>query len=160
MLLTGELTGSPQATAANSSLFVAGWKKTYYGYFEEDVRVVLSNVLAALEAKPSRRFIWSEVSYLAAWVDADPATRQPRVQRLVDQGQLEFVGASSLTLESKRIRCMLSVACTVSRAGRRVLGGGWVQADATLNTLDAMLGQQAEGAAWVCASAGSLRGAC
>lgn len=86
----------------------AGWKKTFYGYFEEDVGLVLSNVVAALEAKPSRRFIWSEVSYLAAWVDADPAARQPRVQRLVDRGQLEFVGASPPALESTRVRRVLS----------------------------------------------------
>ena len=40
-----------------------GWLLTADEYFTTQVHSIIDTVIAALEANPARRFIWSEVSY-------------------------------------------------------------------------------------------------
>lgn len=72
-----------------------GYKKTFEGYFLTEVRPILHSVTAALQANPSRRFIWSEVAYLKRWYEgpttAEDVTAQHAFRSLVDRGQIELI---------------------------------------------------------------------
>ena len=74
-------------------MHTAGWKRTFHGYYVEQVHGILDSVLVALAADPSRRFVWSEVSYFARWYDALDAARRTLFRKVLDSGQFEFVGA-------------------------------------------------------------------
>jgi hypothetical protein len=88
-----------------------GWLLTVDQYFSEQVRSILDSVISALEADPSRRFIWSEVSYFSMWWDSADDSSRARLKSLVDAGTLEMVM------------------------------GGWVMNDEALPSLDAIIDQ-------------------
>ncbi|KAK6112469.1 Glycosyl hydrolases 38 C-terminal domain family protein [Brugia pahangi] len=75
-----------------------GWIKTidqyYYGSQKEKtavgVRYILSTVMDELEKDKSKRFSWCETSFLWRWL-VDSKQRK-RLQKLVQQGQIEFIG--------------------------------------------------------------------
>ncbi|XP_063997381.1 lysosomal alpha-mannosidase, partial [Pogoniulus pusillus] len=77
-----------------------GWLKTveqyYYGVRNAvqhaGVRYILSAVVAALRAEPSRRFVYSEVAFFARWWRQQDEATRGAVRRLVQEGRLEFVG--------------------------------------------------------------------
>ncbi|XP_064262483.1 LOW QUALITY PROTEIN: lysosomal alpha-mannosidase-like [Passer domesticus] len=77
-----------------------GWLKTvdqyYYGVRNREqhagVQYILDSVVAQLAARPSRRFVYAEVAFLARWWrQQGPATRR-LLRELVQQGRLELVG--------------------------------------------------------------------
>ena len=70
----------------------AGYKKTLMGYLETEVASILHNVVEALEADSSRRFLWSEASYLTYWLQGEQPDMRERFKALVQRGQLEIVG--------------------------------------------------------------------
>ena len=96
-----------------------GWLDTADGYYTKDVRSILSNVFAELEAGSNRTFVWSETVFFARWWDELNAARRVRVRALVDAGRLEFAG------------------------------GGWVQHDEALPTVGGMIESMAEGHDWL-----------
>uniref|UniRef100_A0AAF5PKD7 Glycoside hydrolase family 38 central domain-containing protein n=1 Tax=Wuchereria bancrofti TaxID=6293 RepID=A0AAF5PKD7_WUCBA len=75
-----------------------GWIKTidqyYYGSQKEKtaagVQYILSTVMDELEKDKSKRFSWCETSFLWRWL-VDSKQRK-RLQKLVQQGQIEFIG--------------------------------------------------------------------
>lgn len=75
-----------------------GWIKTidqyYYGSQKEKtavgVRYILSTVMDELEKDKNKRFSWCETSFLWRWL-VDSKERK-RLQKLVQQGQIEFIG--------------------------------------------------------------------
>ena len=102
-----------------------GWLLTADEYFSTQVHSIIDTVVAALEADPSRRFIWSEVSYFTMWWrSADDAWRA-RLKSLVDSGALEMVM------------------------------GGWVMNDEALPSLDAIVDQYTLGHSSLAATVGA-----
>jgi hypothetical protein len=88
-----------------------GWLLTADQYFSTQVRSIIDTVIAALEANPSRRFIWSEVSYFTMWWRSTVDSSRARIKALVESGALEMVM------------------------------GGWVMNDEALPSLDAIIDQ-------------------
>jgi lysosomal alpha-mannosidase len=76
-----------------------GWLKTvdqyYYGANNSiqraGVQYILDSVIPALEANPTRRFIYVEMAFFKRWWDEQTPTMRERVKALVQTGQLEFV---------------------------------------------------------------------
>ena len=54
---------------------------------------VLSGVTQQLWEDPSRRFVWSEMSFFMRWWETQAEETKTRFRTLVQRGQLEFVGA-------------------------------------------------------------------
>ena len=96
-----------------------GWLDTYDRYYGKDVRPILSNVLAALEADGNRTFVWAETIFLARYYAELSERKKAALRMLVAEGRLEIVG------------------------------GGWVQHDEALPTVGGMLESMAEGHAWL-----------
>jgi hypothetical protein len=90
-----------------------GWLLTADQYFASQVQSIIDSVISALEARPTRRFIWSEVSYFTMWWRVANQSSRARLQSLVDSGALEMVM------------------------------GGWVMNDEALPSLDAIIDQHA-----------------
>jgi hypothetical protein len=88
-----------------------GWLLTADQYFSTQVGSIIDTVVAALLADPSRRFIWSEVSYFTMWWRSADDSSRARFKSLVDSGALEMVM------------------------------GGWVMNDEALPSLDAIIDQ-------------------
>jgi hypothetical protein len=88
-----------------------GWLLTADQYFSSQVQSIIDTVISALEANPSRRFIWSEVSYFTMWWRSASNASRARFKSLVDSGALEMVM------------------------------GGWVMNDEALPSLDAIVDQ-------------------
>ena len=70
----------------------AGWLQTFTQYYTQNVSQTLANVVAELQKSPSRRFVWSEVSYLSIWWKSASPSMRDSLRSLVDNGQFEFVG--------------------------------------------------------------------
>eukprot|EP00002_Diphylleia_rotans_P037925 TRINITY_DN853_c0_g1_i6.p1 TRINITY_DN853_c0_g1~~TRINITY_DN853_c0_g1_i6.p1 ORF type:complete len:935 (-),score=209.41 TRINITY_DN853_c0_g1_i6:77-2881(-) len=70
-----------------------GWLLTFEEYYQEQVKVILSGVVTALQKDPNRRFIWSEISYFSRWYDEQSEATKDAWKALVRSGQIEFVGA-------------------------------------------------------------------
>ncbi|EDQ87643.1 uncharacterized protein MONBRDRAFT_33201 [Monosiga brevicollis MX1] len=68
-----------------------GWLITVDQYFYQRVSYIISTVMVNLEANPDRKFIYVETGFFERWwVEQDNAT-QARFNRLVQNGQLEFI---------------------------------------------------------------------
>ena len=76
----------------------AGWKKTFDGYYEEEVGKILTAVLQALGERDNRKFIWSEVSYFEVWYENLTSIDQDQFKAFVEQRRFEFVGSSFSSL--------------------------------------------------------------
>ncbi len=48
--------------------------------------------MEALEQDPNRRFIWNEISFFKIWYDGLRQEEKESLKRIVERGQLEFVG--------------------------------------------------------------------
>ncbi len=78
----------------------AGWEKTvdeYYSGSQDMVRragveYILDNVIYELEEDPKKTFTQVEVSFLERWWDTQTEEKKESVRRLVENGQLAFVG--------------------------------------------------------------------
>lgn len=101
-----------------------GWTSTVFGYYNNSVQYILSSVMQALANNPSRRFIWSEIKWWEMWWPRQTPAMHDMVRRLVQAGQLEFVGAGwSQTDEvSASYRDMVDNAMTGHEFLRRTLG--------------------------------------
>uniref|UniRef100_A0A667Y555 Mannosidase alpha class 2A member 1 n=1 Tax=Myripristis murdjan TaxID=586833 RepID=A0A667Y555_9TELE len=68
-----------------------GWLKTFDGYYGDQTRHILDNMLLKLSQDPRRRMIWSEVSFFARWWSDIDEQKRDAVRRLLGAGQLEMV---------------------------------------------------------------------
>jgi hypothetical protein len=92
-----------------------GWLDTFEQYYRRDVSRILTGVTRALADDPSKRFVWSEISFFMRWWDSQSQDTKDTFTRLVKNGQMEFVG------------------------------GGWVQNDEANPTAEAVINQVSEG---------------
>ena len=69
-----------------------GWHKTVDGYFMDQTKPTLDNMLEKLTEYPQMTFVWAESVFLSMWwQDLEPEKRDA-VRRLIRRGQLEIVG--------------------------------------------------------------------
>ena len=58
----------------------------------QSVSTILTEVTKALDADISLRFIWSETKWIEMWWPSQTPAMQAAFRRIVQRGQLEFVG--------------------------------------------------------------------
>lgn len=96
-----------------------GWLKTFDGYYQDQTRHILDNMLVKLGEDSRRKMIWAEISYFSTWWNDIDDHKRAIVKRLVEAGQLELVT------------------------------GGWVMADEANSHYFALLDQLMEGHQWL-----------
>ena len=69
-----------------------GWLDTFEQYYRRDVSRILTGVMNALSRDPSKRFVWSELSFFMRWWQTLNPADKDKFKKLVANGQLEFVG--------------------------------------------------------------------
>ncbi|XP_024154787.1 alpha-mannosidase 2 isoform X3 [Oryzias melastigma] len=96
-----------------------GWLKTFDGYYRDQTRHILDNMLLKLGEDSRRKMVWAEISYFSKWWNEIDEQKRAMVKRLVEAGQLEMVT------------------------------GGWVMADEANSHYFALLDQLMEGHQWL-----------
>lgn len=96
-----------------------GWLKTFDGYYRDQTRHILDNMLQFLSQDSRRKMIWAEVSYFSKWWSDIDEQKRSTVKKLLRAGQLELVT------------------------------GGWVMADEANSHYYALIDQLLEGHQWV-----------
>ncbi|XP_069023709.1 alpha-mannosidase 2 [Embiotoca jacksoni] len=96
-----------------------GWLKTFDGYYQDQTRHILDNMLIKLMEDSRMKMIWAEISYFSKWWNDIDKQKREMVKRLVGTGQLELVT------------------------------GGWVMADEANSHYFALLDQLMEGHQWL-----------
>jgi hypothetical protein len=93
----------------------SGWLRSFEGYYSSQVNDILSGVTQQLLEDPTRRFVWSEMSFFMRWFEVQSDDTKRKFAELVHRGQLEFVG------------------------------GGWSQHDEANPSYDSIIAQLTEG---------------
>ncbi|XP_051046840.1 alpha-mannosidase 2 [Phodopus roborovskii] len=68
-----------------------GWLKTFNDYFRDKTQHIFNNMVLKLKEDSSRKFMWSEISYLSKWWDIIDIPKKEAVKSLLQSGQLEIV---------------------------------------------------------------------
>ncbi|XP_076081829.1 alpha-mannosidase 2x-like [Mytilus galloprovincialis] len=96
-----------------------GWVKTLDTYFNDQVKGILDNMVAKLEAYPKMKFMYAEVSFFSMWWSQIDQNKKNRVKKLIEKGQFE------------------------------IITGGWVMNDEANTHYFAMIDQMIEGNQWL-----------
>lgn len=96
-----------------------GYKSSYTNSFNTHTSKIITAIVNALTANPSRRFIWAECSILQRWYASASAEMKDALKALIHNGQLEIVS------------------------------GGWVMPDEALTHYEALLEELMEGHDWM-----------
>ncbi|KAM4868807.1 alpha-mannosidase 2 [Urocitellus parryii] len=96
-----------------------GWLKTFNEYFREKTHYIFNNMVIKLKEDSSRKFMWSEISYLSKWWDIVDTQKKEAVKRFLQTGQFE------------------------------VVTGGWVMPDEATSHYFALIDQLIEGHQWL-----------
>jgi alpha-mannosidase II len=88
-------------------------------YFERKTKYIIDAIVDSLSAKPTRKFVWAEISYLSLWWSQASENRKNIFKSLVSNGQLEIVT------------------------------GGWVMNDEANTHYFSMIEQMVEGHQWL-----------
>nr|XP_020039212.1 alpha-mannosidase 2 [Castor canadensis] len=67
-----------------------GWLKTFNEYFRDKTQYIFNNMVVKLKEDSSRKFMWSEISYLSKWWDIIDIPKKEAVKSLLQNGQLEI----------------------------------------------------------------------
>ena len=70
----------------------AGWQRTFEGYYRDETKAILNNVMAWLSTNPQSKFIWVETSFLQRWWLDQNETARDAFKGFVASGRLELVG--------------------------------------------------------------------
>jgi hypothetical protein len=69
-----------------------GWLQTVNSLARVNVSRILSGVVAALDADPSRRFVWDEMAFLQAWWERESTeAERARFKAFVQARRIEMV---------------------------------------------------------------------
>ncbi|CAI5470457.1 unnamed protein product [Closterium sp. Yama58-4] len=96
-----------------------GWLETVEQYYRSSTRGIIDTIVNSLSEKPTRKFIWEEMSYLSRWWMDASEEMKGKLKALLQNGQLEIVG------------------------------GGWVMNDEANSHYFAILEQITEGNTWL-----------
>jgi alpha-mannosidase II len=92
---------------------------TFEEYFQQKTKHIIDAVVNSLSVKPTRKFIWAEISYLSLWWSQASEQLRTNFKNLVSNGQLEIVT------------------------------GGWVMNDEANTHYFSMIEQMVEGHQWL-----------
>ena len=94
-----------------------GWLETVDSYYKYNVSTILDGVYKSLmnDTTGNRRFNWAEISYFSYWYDELSNEDKNNMKNLIKDGKFEFVG------------------------------GGWVQHDESITTVENMIHQMSLG---------------
>lgn len=70
----------------------AGYRESFEGYYQSQVRHILDTVIEALADDEKRRFVWEEVSFFSRWWQDSSDGQKSSVKGLVAGKQLELIG--------------------------------------------------------------------
>jgi alpha-mannosidase II len=65
--------------------------KTFEGYFEDQTRHILDNMVTHLSEKPEMKFIYAEMSFFELWWSQQNLETKAQVKKLIERKQLEIV---------------------------------------------------------------------
>ncbi|KAL0244362.1 hypothetical protein GEMRC1_008446 [Eukaryota sp. GEM-RC1] len=68
-----------------------GWLKSFDEYYRTEVVRILQSVHSSLQQNPSRRFVWSDISFFAKWYESLSQADKTSMKKLIDNNQFSFV---------------------------------------------------------------------
>ncbi|GAB1301271.1 Alpha-mannosidase 2 [Apodemus speciosus] len=111
-----------------------GWLKTFNDYFRDKTQYIFNNMVLKLKEDSSRKFMWSEISYLAKWWDIIDNPKKEAVKSWIECGN------SMETLHLMRL---------LQNGQLEIVTGGWVMPDEATPHYFALIDQLIEGHQWL-----------
>jgi alpha-mannosidase II len=97
-----------------------GWLMTFEEYFHQRTKGILDTIVNSLSEKPTRKFIWAEMSYLSLWWKQASEEMKTKMRKLI--------------VETKQLE---------------IVTGGWVMTDEANSHYYAMIEEMVEGHEWL-----------
>ena len=68
-----------------------GWLKTFQGYYDDEVKNILDNMIISLSANKERKFSYVEMSFFKKWYDDQSDEIKEKVKEFISEGRLEII---------------------------------------------------------------------